>query len=301
MKPENVPRRQWCFTINNPTSADVDDLTTLTTKCVYLVYAKEHYGERPPERPPSKSWTPHFQGYVEYKTNQRFTALKKILRRANISSKYDTSTRTQAKDYCFKDAGTAQSEFSQPTEFGTFLPDQAGARNDLLTIKRKIDDSVNERDIASNEQHFGSWCRYRASFARYRVLKRKRQPITRHVEWWYGPPGCSKTWTADDTYPDAYIKDSCSRWWDGYIDEPEVIFDDFRPEAITFKRLLRLLDNYEVRVECKGGSEVFAATTIIITSPFTPQEMFANSDENLQQLLRRINVIKHFNVPFVTE
>jgi len=65
----------------------------------------------------------------------------------------------------------------------------------------------------------------------------------------------------------------------------------------TFSELLRLLDRYPYTVETKGGSVQFNASMIIFTSPHSPMEMWgARTQEDLQQLMRRITEVRHFSV-----
>ena len=48
-------------------------------------------------------------------------------------------------------------------------------------------------------------------------------------------------------------------------------------------------------VQIKGGSLQFAAKNIVITAPYHPRRMWASrTDEALQQLIRRIEVIELF-------
>jgi len=58
-----------------------------------------------------------------------------------------------------------------------------------------------------------------------------------------------------------------------------------------YSLLLELLDRYEVRVEAKGGSRQFLAKNIIVTSIFSPYEMFSQFSD-AKELLRRIDEVK---------
>jgi len=82
-------------------------------------------------------------------------------------------------------------------------------------------------------------------------------------------------------------------WWEGYDAHEEVIIDDMRKDFLKFHHLLKLFDRYPYRVQFKGGSRQFLAKTIIVTTCYSPEEMF-NNREDIQQLLRRINTIKQF-------
>lgn len=83
--------RNWCFTINNPTSEDRDLLDGLVPlRASYLVFGEE-YGEEE---------TFHFQGTVVFVNRHSFKSVKKILPRAHIEQ---TAQIHPAIAYCKKD------------------------------------------------------------------------------------------------------------------------------------------------------------------------------------------------------
>jgi len=81
------------------------------------------------------------------------------------------------------------------------------------------------------------------------------------------------------------------QWWDGYDNQDAVLFDDFRGDFCTFHYLLRVLDRYPMRVEVKGSSREFNSKRIYITSCYPPTEIYNKSDEDVKQLIRRIDEI----------
>nr|WQA30148.1 MAG: rep protein [Cressdnaviricota sp.] len=85
-------------------------------------------------------------------------------------------------------------------------------------------------------------------------------------------------------------------WFDGYTGQKRVIFDDFRPWWCEFSWLLRLLDRYPIQVPVKGGFVNFIPEELIITTNKNPEESFGiyRSNEDLQQLRRRLNRVVHF-------
>jgi hypothetical protein len=115
-KMESVQTKNYCFTLNNYTTEDVDRLVELASSVGYIIFGKE-IGE---------SGTPHLQGFVQFKTRIRFNSAKaKISGRCHLEHARDVQ---KARDYCTKDG-----DF---TEFGTLST--AGSRNDLEEFKNAV-------------------------------------------------------------------------------------------------------------------------------------------------------------------
>lgn len=105
--------KRWVFTLNNPTSTEVDVLKALETSddVRYITWGNET----------GESGTPHLQGFVIFNGSKRLRAVKRILgNRVHAESARGTSQ--QARDYCHKDGDFI--------EFGSF-PDRQGKRSDL--------------------------------------------------------------------------------------------------------------------------------------------------------------------------
>jgi len=117
------------------------------------------------------------------------------------------------------------------------------------------------------------------------------------VHWYHGSTGTGKSRQAFEENEGAYWKDmSNGQWWDGYEQQECVVFDDMRKDTFKFHELLRLFDRYPLRIQVKGGYREFNSKKIIVTSCTTPDDMYATRcDEDMQQLLRRVEVIKHFS------
>lgn len=105
--------KYWCFTLNNPES----DLGQWPETVKYAVYQGE-IGE---------SGNYHFQGYVEFYSNQRLSALKELVPGAHWEKRRGTAE--QAREYAMKE----ESRVEGPWEFGVFTSSRQGARTDLAT------------------------------------------------------------------------------------------------------------------------------------------------------------------------
>jgi len=102
--------RFWCFTLNNPEHSLEDWPDSVS----YYIYQGE-IGE---------NGTYHFQGYIEFKSNQRLSYCKQILPTAHWELRRGTAA--EARDYCQKE----DSRVEGPWEFGTISKGQ-GRRTDL--------------------------------------------------------------------------------------------------------------------------------------------------------------------------
>jgi len=105
--------RDWCFTLNNPDFAinEVD----IPVSVKYLVWQLE-IGEE---------GTPHYQGFIQFYSAQRLSALKKLFPTAHFEKRRGTAE--QARDYAMKE----ESRVEGPWEIGEFVGGQ-GKRTDLV-------------------------------------------------------------------------------------------------------------------------------------------------------------------------
>jgi len=272
--PKPSQHRTWCFTLNNPGATCTDTLSTLLDFPRYLVYQLE-VGEQ---------GTEHFQGYVEFSKPKRLTALKKLLPRAHWEPR--KGTRLQAREYCMKE--DTRKEGTEPVEYGDFEAGGSGARNDLMDVKRKLDDGASMTTIA--DEHFGSFLRYEKAFNSYKRLKQQPRKEKTQVIVLTGPAGAGKSHWAREHFPNAYYKQN-SKWWCGYDGQESVIFDDFYG-WIPWSVLLNVCDAYPTMVETKGSNVNFTSKNIIITSNVDPSQWYDtknNPGMKLEALIRRID------------
>lgn len=238
----------WALTINNYNEQDVAEFGHLFSAGIICYYVTGYET--------SESGTDHIQGYVEFKCNQRLSALKKRWPRCHAEPRKGTAY--QASEYCKKD-GTYVEE-------GQISKGQ-GARTDLDEIRKKIDQGVPELEIA--QESFQTWCQYRKAFTAYKALlnpPRHRPEIK--VITLTGLTGTGKTSVSFELFPDAWIAtDPTLQWFDGYSGQSVVILDEYIGSCfhgVGF--LLRLLDIYPTEVPVKGGFVPWNPDIIIITS-----------------------------------
>jgi hypothetical protein len=135
-----------------------------------------------------------------------------------------------------------------------------------------------------------------------------RDPTFRRptVVWAMGPTGTGKSRDANKWRGmfkmSSYFKTD-GKWNEGLEHNVEFIFwDEFRPQQVTFQKLLQMTDGYSgVQVERKGGMICWRPKIIIFTAPLHPREMFCGqadewakynrSEGEFDQFLRRIDII----------
>ncbi len=283
--------RFWVFTKQLAENGNVahEDLIS-GTEAALLEYAVWQL-----ERAPTTGRL-HYQGYVEFTKRVRISACHKLITECHFETRRGTAQ--QARDYCMKD----DSRVEGPWELGTFVPQDdrgQGKRSDLLKVKDLIDGGATDMTIC--DEHFTSMARNYKFFAHYRMLKSPPRNFKSQVIVLIGETGIGKSkWARDNTRGDSghgyFAFDG--KWYDGYNGTDDVIFDDFTG-WIEYNKLLRYLDAYSTKVECKSGVINFAPRRIVITSNIPEWEWYDYSKVRGSKLAleRRLDYTFRFTGP----
>lgn len=260
--------REWCFTLNNWTQEEYDKLSVQDKQVRYMIFGKEQ----------GDQGTPHLQGYVYFHNAKTFSQVKTYFGdRFHIEN--TRGSREENVAYCSKD--------EEYVEIGD-LPHQ-GSRKDIATIKEMVDKGATMREVVQRATSYQS-ARMGQLLLQYRKTPSRKAP---RVVWIYGPSGTGKTHRAVEMAGDDYwISGRDLRWFQGYCGQKTAVIDDFRADYCKFHELLRLLDKYPYQIEVKGGSDWWVADLIIITSCYSPQEVYkGKTSEDVVQLTRRIHEV----------
>ena len=265
--------RGWVIVLNNYEEEEYNQLIQISRQVKYYVVAKE-VGEL--------EHTPHLQCYFYFHNAKNFSQAKKFFPiRCHIEQAQGSPDQNVA--YCTKDGDYV--------EFGE--KPKMGKRTDIDTVKQLFKEGVRLDQIVLESTSYQS--------ARHaEMLYKYQSPVSvkREIRWYYGKTGSGKTRSAiEESEDDYWISGRSLKWWDGYFGQKYIIVDDFRRDFCTFHELLRILDRYPYRVETKGSSMYLqdSSTHIIITTPLSPQETYENrTEEDIEQLIRRIDIIKEF-------
>ena len=260
--------KRFLFTWNNYGTDTLPFLKAFhETHCQYLIAGKEVGAQG----------TPHLQGYLTLKNKKTVKGLIKLgLKGCHITIASGDSSSNST--YCKKD-----NDF---VEFGV-LP-FPGKRTDLESAIADIKEGVSMRDIAD---------RHSAVFVKFgrglRDLKLTLEVPYNHDStrglWIYGPPGTGKSHSARNIAPTAFLKPQ-SKWWDGYNGQHTVILDDLDTNVLG--HYLKIWsDKYACTGETKGGTIHLHHQLFIVTSNYSPNELWRDDAHMLAAVERRFNII----------
>lgn len=258
--------RAWCFTINNYVA-----LPEIRDGVRYLTFGREVA---------PTTGTPHLQGYVYYDNSVRLARVRKDFPGAHIEKAKGSFEQNQA--YCQKDGDFV--ELGVPP----------------ATQKQKGEMEIERWELARTAAKAGDldsipadlYCRL------YRTWKEiskdhmvKPDDLSGCCGFWiYGPSGAGKSRGARKTWPGAYDK-MCNKWWDGYQGEEFVLLDDFdRKHDVLGHHLKRWADRFSFLAETKGGAINIRPKAIIVTSQYTPDQIWMD-DETREAIGRRFTML----------
>lgn len=272
-----IRSRGWCFTLNNYTAEDIEQLEDLKKKpnTRYLVIGREK----------GEEGTPHFQGYVYFHNPIAFENIKKSITRAHIEKQ--RGTPIEASIYCKKDG-----DFTEHGDLPATQDQKGQAGADFWDdVKRKAQandiDSIPSKVFIS---HYGVLKRIAADYA-----PMPEDNATGVCGYWYwGATGTGKSRKARGDNPGAYLK-MCNKWWQGYKGEDAVIIEDFDKRHEMLGHFLKIWsDRYAFPAEIKGSGVNLRPRKIIVTSNWHPKDIWPNEPETLEPIVRRFNIV-HFN------
>lgn len=260
--------RGWCFTINNPTLQDEEELQAIIKETQYCTWGSE-VGD---------SGTFHFQGFCYFKHPVTLTRLKSLLSRAHLEQQ--RGTLSEAILYCHKD-GTY-------VEYG----ERPGTKRTSKEMWQFVISAAESGDVDRiRDEYPGIYFRY---FERIQSMRRRpSRPLDGDLghEWWMGPSGTGKSRTLWELYPDHYAKE-LNKWWDGYQDEPVVAIEEWSPKNECTASFLKVwADRYPFPAQIKGGSlKKIRPQKIIVLSNYSIEQCFPNI-EDLEPIRRRFTVV----------
>lgn len=270
-----VRARRFCFTINNPTAED--EPTFLEPHVKYLVYVMQR----------GESGTPHYQGYVEFKSQKTLSAVSNLLPRAHLE--VAKGTPAQASDYCTE----SDTNIGDPVIVGTPPASrEQGKRTDLETASRELMDHRSMKRFAEEYPHM--LVKYSRGF---KELMAVTDDLYAHDDvrgiWCWGPPGTGKSRWAREEHPEAFLK-AQNKWFDGYTGQEAIILDDLDQGGSCLGHYLKIwADRYACTGEIKGSTVNLRHHVFIITSNYKIEELWPEPE--MQAAIKRRFKVKHFD------
>jgi len=267
--------KNWCFTLNNWTEEDKQELRDASDDYIYCVFGDEIA---------PTTGTPHLQGYLHLKKKQTLAWMKKHVNRKAKFIVCCGSAKANEK-YCSKDKTVERiGDFSKVKE--------KGQRTDL---EDKID-RIKTGTFTNEDKFCVEYLKYHNGFDKLIGLTQKDRDFRPDVIWHWGPTETGKTRFIYDNHDhnDIYMAPTRDvHFWIGYTNQRVCVFDDFRG-GIDFDQFLKILDRYKLTIHVKGGEKTFNSEKIYITSDRPPEKCYNPEDGDIVQLLRRINTITEF-------
>ena len=277
--------RGWCFTINNFSEEEKNQISELicSNAVKYGIAETEHTGDG--------EGTPHIQGYIYFENAQTFRRIKNLIgERAHIEPA--KGNPKQNYDYCSKE-GTVF--VSKPLNTNSSKFPFLEMHKDMLSMS-----------LGDFEEKYPKEMYLR----RDKVIATRFAHATRNTGrfegdlkerniWIWGETGLGKSRWAESngTYNEIYYK-NFNKWWDGYdiISTKIVIMEDY-PSLPTGDFLAQEMkfwtDRRPFNAECKGSHLKVDPRRFffIITSNYPIERCFQNP-EDIASLKRRFKEIE---------
>jgi hypothetical protein len=280
--------RNWILTINYKDSPPMsDENLSLYLKGLDKIQFYAFQLER------SISDTLHHQIYLIFRTNQRFSKLKKLFPKAHIE--YRRGTHEEALFYVTKEATRHQPPMTWGQE------PKKGVRTDLQEITEMMNAGATVNEIRSKfptqylmyHRHIDQYL----NTVKRELYKTKFRKL--EVVYVYDIPGAGKTRTIMEHfgYLNVYRINDYEHPFDNYQYEDVLLIDEFRGQ-FSIEMMLNLLDGYPLELPARYSNRYAAYKKVYIVSnmPFDSQypRIKLNAPESFQALKRRIQ--KELNV-----
>lgn len=237
-----VRKRDYCFTLNNWTQDEYDNLLNVNRKQVsYLVIGKE-VGD--------KKETPHLQGYIRFYNAKTFDQAKKFLNNDRLHIEATKGTPSQNIAYCTKD--------EDYEEIGE--PPKQGSRQDLQQVRELISQNTSMSEIVLSSTSYQA-ARHAELIYKYKNLqqpKRQKRFIT-WIETKFIMKAMNLALKDQESY---FLLQNDIHYWDAYDGQTLLVIQmDEDPKRM----LLRLLSGLPYQLNVKGGLRWLQPTTTSIT------------------------------------
>lgn len=240
------------------------------------------------ERAPGTG-TPHLQGYVVWTQGRTESAVRRMLPGCHIT--------------------VARGDHSQNDRYCRKTREIDGTPNESVYSRGDLPASATERGAVEKARWESAWNSAKLGdleaipadirVRQYNVIRRIERDFMPAVErlagpcgiWIHGAAGSGKSKSVFDQIPNVFSKPR-NKWWDGYQREEFVVVDDVDRFDVRLGGMLKhWADAYPFIGESKGGSVKIRPKKILVTSQYTIEEIWQDS-QSREALLRRFVVIE---------
>ncbi len=288
---DNGQARRWCFTVHLKNLL-VEDMTlkaweqwARTNDWVgvrYMVFQREKEGRE------------HIQGYIHCTKVKRRAQINTLLKLKNTHLEMAIGSPSDNRAYCTEpEKRVGGAEYF---EFGD-CPGQQGSK--LAAVAVTIKTHGLKRAIEESPQTYITNGRGMRDLD-YFYKRQKCENLDRdvNVSVIIGTPGSGKSyWAHHFDRGNTYVMpdNTTTTWMDSYIGQRTLVIEDFTGK-IPFRTLMRMLDNYPLDMQTKGGFAPCQYTEVIVTSNIHPNAWYDHSEDpwglaDVGPLQRRINTI----------
>lgn len=266
-----MAHRNYCFTLNNPLqNRGLEVCDWLEANSTYAIVGCE-VGE---------NGTFHWQGYFEFAAPKRMRTMLALKFPWHLEPR--RGNQKQAIEYCKKDGNVMTHGKCK----------KQGSRDDLCDIRQLArDEGMRAVTRVGNLQQI----RVAEKYLSYNEEARDWKPEVIYIT---GPSGAGKSRMAREIVAargykdDCYVKNTGTKWWDGYDRHAAIILDDFRDSWWDFTYFIGLIDRYSFVVEVKGGTRQLLPRLVIITCIRPVETLYSRADECGRQIARRIDTVR---------
>lgn len=266
--------KHWCFTLNNPTDAEVADLNALAsrTAVTYVVFGRET----------GETGTPHLQGFISFLNRKTLGGAKSLLG-SRVHLERARGTPREAAEYCKKDG-----DFTEHGE----VPRGQGARTDLDSVVEAVKSGKRIRQVA--REHPIEYVKFHRGIASLSRHYQEDFVGPRKVYLFTGASGAGKTRAVVEAEADLY-RHGGDRWFDGYEGQEAALLDDFDGKSLDRQVFLWITDQYACSVPVKGDFVKWCPKRVYVTTNFPMSSWYPGLlSEALDAIDRRFHVIKEF-------
>jgi hypothetical protein len=260
----------FIFTLNN--YKDEDEIRVQNIECKYLIYGREQA---------PTTGTHHLQGYIQFQNARYIRA---------VTNLFPKGTHTEIAK------GSAEQNIKYTSKDGNTFEKGDKPLNKTEQKQLQIEDWNTARDLAKkglfDDIRSDLYIRYKNAF---HSIARDAYVCPNDLSnvcgrWIYGKSGAGKSKMARELYPDAYMKNPTTKWWDGYQNQEHVILDDFDKYMKGQAYYLKIWsDRYSFPAETKGSCAMIRPSIICITSQYHPTEIW-DDEETLEAIRRRFRM-----------